>query len=268
MASWRRAAVGQLAGLREHPLVALVLVVLALVVLAIGIRQGALGQAVGYLATMLAGALLTEAWAIDRQLPPLPVHRPRAEAGLVLAVLVLALAALGLRVIASVPPLVRLFSVAFPAILLAGVWIVGRYRPAQLGLWPRALWLAPVVVAMIAGVAWLVTGPPHLGEPLDLLLVGLFAATTEELTRLLVQTRLAGHLGTAGAWLLASLVWAGMHAPAWLAQGGEAAELETAIAVVRIAPLGLLWGYLTWRTRSVWPAVLVHAVNVWGLQSF
>jgi membrane protease YdiL (CAAX protease family) len=33
-------------------------------------------------------------------------------------------------------------------------------------------------------------------------------------------------------------------------------------------PIGFLWGYLTHRTKSLLPAVLVHGLNFWGLQNF
>jgi hypothetical protein len=57
-----------------------------------------------------------------------------------------------------------------------------------------------------------------------------------------------------------------MHAPKWL---GEGADLyEGAMSSVRLIPLGLLWGYMTHRTKSILPATFVHGLNVWGLQNF
>jgi hypothetical protein len=37
---------------------------------------------------------------------------------------------------------------------------------------------------------------------------------------------------------------------------------------VRIIPIGLMCGYLTHRTKSIIPSVLVHGSNFWGLQNF
>jgi membrane protease YdiL (CAAX protease family) len=34
-----------------------------------------------------------------------------------------------------------------------------------------------------------------------------------------------------------------------------------------IIPIGLLWGYITWRTKSLFPSVVVHGFNLWGLQN-
>jgi len=31
--------------------------------------------------------------------------------------------------------------------------------------------------------------------------------------------------------------------------------------------MGLLWGYMTHRTKSLLPAVLVHGFNLWGLHN-
>jgi membrane protease YdiL (CAAX protease family) len=39
------------------------------------------------------------------------------------------------------------------------------------------------------------------------------------------------------------------------------------MGVVDIVPLGLLWGYLMHRTRSLLPSTLLHATNIWGLQN-
>jgi membrane protease YdiL (CAAX protease family) len=44
--------------------------------------------------------------------------------------------------------------------------------------------------------------------------------------------------------------------------------LETALSSIRIIPIGLVWGYLTHRTKSFVPATLVHGANFWGLQNF
>jgi membrane protease YdiL (CAAX protease family) len=41
----------------------------------------------------------------------------------------------------------------------------------------------------------------------------------------------------------------------------------TVMGVLNIVPLGLLWGYLTHRTRSMVSSILLHATNVWGLQN-
>ena len=42
---------------------------------------------------------------------------------------------------------------------------------------------------------------------------------------------------------------------------------SNSVGVLDIVPLGLLWGYLTHRTGSLVPAVLLHLTNFWGLQN-
>jgi membrane protease YdiL (CAAX protease family) len=56
-----------------------------------------------------------------------------------------------------------------------------------------------------------------------------------------------------------------MHAPKWAAEDDA---IEALLSSIRIVPLGLTWGYLTYRTRGLLPAVLVHGTNFWGLQNF
>ena len=86
----------------------------------------------------------------------------------------------------------------------------------------------------------------------------------EELLRYQLQTRLGAALRSRPAgWLLASSVWALLHVPRYWS-GDAVLAFAGAAAIV---PIGLLWGYASDRTASVWPATLAHAVNVWGLQS-
>lgn len=49
----------------------------------------------------------------------------------------------------------------------------------------------------------------------------------------------------------------------------ERIELYEALKCgVSILPLGLMWGYITYRTKSLIRTTLVHGFNVWGLQNF
>jgi membrane protease YdiL (CAAX protease family) len=69
----------------------------------------------------------------------------------------------------------------------------------------------------------------------------------------------------AWGWLIATTIWAFMHAPKWYWESKDLVEVILA-SIVRI-PLGLMWGYLTHRTKSILPSVLVHGTNYWGLQN-
>ena len=82
-----------------------------------------------------------------------------------------------------------------------------------------------------------------------------------------LQTRVGAYLrNPAVGWFFATLVWAFLHSPKWYADGGDL--YEALMGAVRIVPLGLMWGYITYRTKSLLPATLVHGLNVWGLQNF
>jgi membrane protease YdiL (CAAX protease family) len=96
----------------------------------------------------------------------------------------------------------------------------------------------------------------------------LVAAIPEELTRVLMQTRIGKVFENyAAGWLIASTIWAFLHFPNFWAQNSQC--LFPAIeGVLTILPIGLLWGFMTHRTRSILPAVLVHGTNLWGLQNF
>ena len=57
-----------------------------------------------------------------------------------------------------------------------------------------------------------------------------------------------------------------MHAPKWYMEGHDLAE--AVLVSIRIIPIGLMWGYLTYRTKSLLPATIVHGANFWSLQNF
>lgn len=92
---------------------------------------------------------------------------------------------------------------------------------------------------------------------------GFESALAEEFFRLIWQTRLGALLNNpACGWLIASLLWACLHTPQLHGHGGWLSAFDFAL---NIAPMGLLWGYATHRTRSILPSVVLHGVNYWGL---
>ena len=151
-----------------------------------------------------------------------------------------------------------------------------KCKPRDLGfsLGPSSLMAVPIMLLM-AGTALLVAPQDLTLGPIlavegwtGLLVIGLFSAgLPEECARMLLQTRLGGWLkGPAMGLFIATVLWAFMHAPKWIGEGGDL--YEGIMGSVRIIPLGLLWGYMTHRTKSILPAVFVHGSNVWGLQNF
>ncbi|MHB1133509.1 MAG: CPBP family intramembrane glutamic endopeptidase [Chloroflexota bacterium] len=161
--------------------------------------------------------------------------------------------------------------VLLPALALA--LLVFRLRPWQVGLAPRGLGLGLVLVASgiaIAGLLQLGLGrstplfrSPEL-VPLALALFGaqLFVNGLPEefifrggiLSRLLAQLRNPHH-----ALVLVSVLFVAAHIPSQLAGGGELSLWTFWPAGAQ--PTGLVWGYLYYRTRSIWPGALWHASN-------
>ncbi|GBL35552.1 hypothetical protein EMGBS15_11470 [Filimonas sp.] len=93
------------------------------------------------------------------------------------------------------------------------------------------------------------------------------AGLSEEFFRVVGQTRLGVWTRSKGmGWFLTTFIWAFMHAPKWYGDGHDLTE--AILGFLRIIPLGLMWGYLTPRTKSLLPSVIVHGMNIWGLQNF
>jgi membrane protease YdiL (CAAX protease family) len=88
--------------------------------------------------------------------------------------------------------------------------------------------------------------------------------TAEEALRFQVQTRCGAWIRSAPAgWLAAALVWGLMHVPRYYHGDPQLA----AYGVVCIVPIGLLWSAVSHRAGSIWPAVIAHMLNIWGLQN-
>jgi membrane protease YdiL (CAAX protease family) len=103
---------------------------------------------------------------------------------------------------------------------------------------------------------------------LIILLTGLISAgLSEEFFKMVTMTRLGRLIQNNGlAWILAIVTWAFMHSPKWYHDDKD--MNEALLGAVRIMPIGLMWSYITWRTKSILPATIVHGTNFWGLQNF
>jgi membrane protease YdiL (CAAX protease family) len=92
----------------------------------------------------------------------------------------------------------------------------------------------------------------------------LFPALSEEFLRMSWQTRLGAALNnSAVAWFGTACVWSALHIPSFQSDGWW----RTLQGVAEMVPIGLLWGYILHRTRSLLPSALLHATNIWGLQA-
>jgi len=94
------------------------------------------------------------------------------------------------------------------------------------------------------------------------------AALSEEFTRTLLQTRLGVVFRNKGlGFVAATFIWASLHIPVNLFQNPTASVWRIVIGSWGLMPIGLLWGYMTHRSKSLFPSVLMHGLNLWGLQN-
>lgn len=105
------------------------------------------------------------------------------------------------------------------------------------------------------------------GGILGMILEGLIgAALVEEFMRFAIQSRFEKLFKLNGFNILfATIIWAFMHFPVNHFKGDELKN--NVIYCIQIIPIGFVWGYLTHRTKSILPSVLVHGTNFWGLQN-
>lgn len=254
-------------------------------VLHLAVRHDEVPKALAYLGAMLLCVFVVDLFALwfPTELQ-FPVRRPQRETALVVGIELLAIVLAVLLFVvfklntlstfwklASLPALAIIFPILLPLVLLK--W---KYRPADLGIRFNTMsWVFLPVLLITAGTAYLVAPTEFtlsriLADEglIGALITGLVTAgLSEEFVRMALQTRVGAYLRnpTVG-WFFATLVWAFLHSPNWYAKGGDL--YEALMGAVRIVPLGLMWGYITYRTKCLLPATLVHGFNVWGLQNF
>ncbi|MFN7986494.1 MAG: CPBP family intramembrane glutamic endopeptidase [Thermoanaerobaculia bacterium] len=253
-------------------------------ILVLAAKTARLGHATAYLAAMLLGALIVDAVARTEVLSEWIVRDPVRESRIVAFALLVTAGLSVLRFVLPVevqhlPPVIRgglgvlVLLFVYPGFLSYYFFVSCRYRPRDLGLdWHRA-WVALPIIAVIG-----VVGSAAVPEKqqfrtmfeqmglLGMLLLGFgTAAIPEEFVRGLSQSRFAALLGDKGlGWLTGSMLWALLHIPIFYRDSGSfAASLRSAIGIL---PLGLLWGYMSARLRSILPSIFVHGTNLWGLQ--
>jgi len=78
-------------------------------------------------------------------------------------------------------------------------------------------------------------------------MAGLAPLVEESVFRGLLYGWLAGRWGGAVAWIVSSLAFAAAH-------------MELA-HIILVLPLGLWFGWLRWRTGSLWPSLVAHVMN-------
>ena len=275
----------QVALVRREPWMAALLLVTTGAVIALGAQHDRLVKSIAYVLAMGIGAFIVDLFGQWKAAnAELPVRQPGREAIIVLVCIALGYLTLFLRFAIldweHVPGLVRLvilplFGFVFP-VFIALIMLRLKYKPRDLGFsFGASSLMALPILLLTAGTAFLIarqdfTFGAILAEEgwIGLLIMGfLSAGLPEEFSRMLLQTRLGAWMKSPAMGLfVATVLWAFMHAPKWIGEGEDL--YEGVMSSVRIIPLGLLWGYMTHRTKSILPAVFVHGLNVWGLQNF
>lgn len=163
----------------------------------------------------------------------------------------------------------------FPIFILIYFIGVKKYSFKQLGILSFNNWYVSVPIIIIIGATTYFTFPESLqfkdvlkqhGISAFLTLGFLTAAIPEEITRVLFQSRLSRVLkNKSWGWFLASLLWALIHIPIFAR--GSSNYFDATCGALAILPIGLLWGYLNERYKSIIPAVLIHGTNLWGLHN-
>ncbi len=272
--------------IKSNKITLMLIVLISIIVLYTGFRHQQIAQAIVYLFTCFLSALVIDFLAFKFPIESsFQVKKPIKETIIFFACLIGGLLFLffrfsgyvdwehlnGLIKLALIPFILCVFPVA-----LAICLFFMRYTPKGLGLRFQRIWWAFPVILFYA-IASRIVAPERLtwdllmaeeGSVLNLIFTGLIVAgLSEEFFKCIGQTRLGALLKNNGlAWFITTVIWAFMHAPKWY--GEDPNILETILSSIRIIPIGLVWGYLTHRSKSFVPATLVHGANFWGLQNF
>lgn len=179
--------------------------------------------------------------------------------------------------ILRIPLILSMLTFTFPVGITIYLW-VKKYRLPDFGFK-----LKPLYMLIIGIIIWGITGlfawmfypegilwsraMEEMGGIIGIILQGVIgAALAEELWRYLVQTRL-NILINQPVWsiLIASTLWSLMHIPVTFFK--TESIISTLGYCLQIIPLGIVWGYLTHRTMSIIPSIIVHGLNLWGFQN-
>lgn len=241
----------------------------------------------GYLVAMVVSAFAIDLYIRYKpQQEPTEIKNPKQEIRLIVIIFFLQILVTTCRFIVfpdmnAAHPVIRisLFAlmilVIYPVALIIYYFLIKRYKPSALGLKiNKGIWMTLLVISVMAMATFLVAPEKMKFQSffqeyglVQMLLLGFIsAAIPEEFVRYLAQSRLAVAFKNVGlAWFLAGFIWAIIHIPNFYFQSKD--FFNAFMGAIEILPLGLLWGYMTLRLKSIWPSVLVHGTNLWGLQN-
>ncbi|MBK7634637.1 MAG: CPBP family intramembrane metalloprotease [Saprospiraceae bacterium] len=264
----------------------LLILTTAIVTIYIGYRHDTLKQSLTYLFLMWFFSFIIDLYAL---LSPTKdtflVRQPKRESFYFIACFTLGLVFLFFRFSPSIDwqqlngivriALLPLILFMFP-IGLAIIMVLLKYKPNDLGFRLNGLILI-IPIILISALVNRIVSPQSLtydvlvaetGGILGALFSGIIAAgLSEEFFKVVGQTRLGAYMKNFGlGWFITVFIWAFMHAPKWYSE--DLNMTEAILGSIRIIPIGLMWSYLTHRTKSILPSVIVHGTNFWGIQNF
>jgi membrane protease YdiL (CAAX protease family) len=274
--------------IRTYPAAIAVALGSALCVLYCGHLTHRTAHAIAYLIAVWLCAFATDVFVNLYPSPAIgfPIrHSSTQESAVILACTVLGQAFLYIRFSAlwdamqGLPKLTvaTLIVFTYPIALALIYLFYYRYKPSELGINLRFFCLALLINLLWGGIAMTTARNTVIWHSYiqqngligTFLTVVICAALAEEFTRMLLQTRLADLFHNKGVgFVTATLLWACIHIPKSYPHTKDGTiPLLFFIKLATLIPHGLLWGYMTHRSKSLLPAVLVHGSNFWGLQN-
>ena len=244
--------------------------------------DGKVIHGIGYFVFFYAAILVIHLLMKAMPVPVVKVSQPRSERFWAIGLSIVGTVLLSIHFYCRarnivIPPAfkVTMFVFALPVPLAIYLFAKG-YGLADLGLRlrPIKIWAVSLAVWVLAGLFAYLTNANgmQLQKAMsygftEFILQGVITAgLSEEFLRFVLQTRLRNVIDSPlFCVVIASAVWSLMHLPIDLYQGGNAYEI--ARYTIQIIPIGFVWGYMTYRTGSILPAVFVHGFNIWGLQN-
>jgi len=265
----------------------LLIVLLGLAIESLSFLYGSLGNSFAYLSVLLLCVLLIEFFMFIK-----PIHKRwkiknAGQENIVIMICIfmsyciMAIRFLIIDDFQSVDMSIRITLLVFVILFIYPVFLafyflkLKKYKLKEIGFgnW-KYFWIAIPITIMFAIVAFGIM--PEKIQFSDIIeekgILALFtlgfltAAIPEEFTRLLFQTRLGKILNNkALGWFIASFIWALGHVFIFSNQSQD--YLDAFISAIGIMPIGLFWGYLTEKFKSMIPSVLIHGTNLWGIQN-
>jgi len=275
--------------LRSYPLATGIIILICIIILAASGSAHDLIHRIAYIIAMWLCCFVTDVvvTAAPQAATGFPIKKPLKKEVLFISVCtILAAIGLSLRFLSGdwqhvgsplrLTVMVLLLFI-FPIVLAIVYLFVYKYKPRELGI-NLHYWYLPVFIHLIVGATTLIFAPEsshwramyHELGILNMLFTGVIsAALSEEFSRMLLQTRLGAALANpALGFVFASIIWALLHVPNFGQDFRKDGIWPAFLAAIQIMPVGFMWGYLTHRTKSLFPAVMVHGLNLWGLQNF